>query len=86
LLSLPLEATTIPASAAIRLTIRTGVGAALGFPAFAAARTGCTEADLTESADAAEGVEAAIETDGAIKATTASAEMIFFINTSVDYE
>jgi hypothetical protein len=66
--------------------MRTGAGAALGFPAFAAARTGCTEADLTESTDAAEGAEAAIETDGAIKATTASAETIFFINNSVDYE
>jgi hypothetical protein len=60
--------------------MRTGVETALDFPGFAAARTGLTEADFTESDSEAVAAEA---TDGTIRATAASAETIFFIQTPV---
>lgn len=63
--------------------MRSGACTALDLPGFAEARTDLTEADLTESDEAAVGAGAAIATDGAIKATTASAEMIFFIKNSM---
>lgn len=61
--------------------MRTGVETALDLPGFAAARTGLTEADFTESDSEAVAAEA---TDGTIRATAASAEAIFFIKTPLE--